>query len=110
MENRRGGEIIGAVVVFFILLFVYTKIAGPVPFYINSVTSTKTDSFQVQGTGKTAGAPDKSLINIGVTQESADVLDAQKKTNEASNRIISALKAMGVEEKNIKTVGYSISP
>ncbi len=110
IENKRGVDLIGAIVVFFILLFVYTKFAGPIPFAVNNVNTNKADLFQTQGTGKAAAAPDQAIINLGITQTSSSVSDAQSKTNSTAEKIINGLKDLDIPEKNIKTTNYSINP
>jgi len=59
----------GVIIVFFIVLFVYTKLAGPIPFFINSVNTTKTDLFSASGEGKVTAVPDQATIDVGVTQQ-----------------------------------------
>ncbi len=110
MEKEKTINIVGAVVIFFIFLFAYTKLAGPIPFTINNINTNKTSPFEVSGTGKTAAPADIALINLGVTRISSNVLDAQNKTNQASEKIIKALKKLDIPEKNIKTTNYSINP
>jgi uncharacterized protein YggE len=110
MENRRGGELIGAVIIFFVALFVYTKFVGPVPFTVNNVNTLNSTPFQAQGAGKAAAAPDTAVINLGITQSGQTVEEAQGKTNDAANKIIAGLKAAGVDEKDIKTTNYSVQP
>ena len=100
----------GAVVVFFILLFVYTRFAGPIQFSVNNTNTLNQTPFETQGTGKVAAAPDKAVINLGITQNSSTVLDAQNKTNQISKKITDALKQAGIDDKDIKTTGYSIYP
>lgn len=110
MDLKRSSNIFGSIFFFFLILFVYTKIAGPIQFSVNNINSTKTDSFQVQGTGKAAAAPDKALIDIGITNDGPTVAVAQDKTNQTANKITLALKSIGVSEKDIKTINYSITP
>lgn len=110
MENRKVSDIVGGVVVFFILLFVYTKFIGPIPFSVNNINTNKTDLFQVTGNGEAAAAPDMARVLIGVTESSKSVVDAQTKVNSKVKNITDALIALGVEEKNIKTTNYSVSP
>lgn len=110
MENRRTGELIGAIVVFFVALFVYTKLVGPIPFTVNNINTLNSTPFEVEGTGKASAAPDKAVINMGVTASGATVSEAQAKANESANAIISSLKTLGVEEKDIKTTNYSVNP
>lgn len=106
----RGGELVLAVVVFFALLFVYTKLAGPIPFTVNNINTLNSTPFEVSGTGKASAAPDKAVISIGVTETGTTVAEAQSKTNQVATQITNSLKGLGVEEKDIKTTNYSVSP
>ena len=110
MEKIKGSELVLAVITFFLLLFVYTKLIGPIPFTVNNINTLNSTPFQVSGTGKAARAPDTSIINLGVTQTGTTVELAQQKTNEASNNITKSLKELGIPEKDIKTINYTISP
>ncbi|MCL4386973.1 SIMPL domain-containing protein [Patescibacteria group bacterium] len=112
MENasHKFDKIIFALVFFFLGLFIYTKLAGPIPFYINSVNTTKTDLFNVEGTGTATAVPDTGVVNLGITQTSTTVADAQSKTNTIANKIIEDIKKLGIAEKDIKTTNYSVTP
>ncbi|MBI4097615.1 MAG: SIMPL domain-containing protein [Candidatus Levybacteria bacterium] len=110
MEKGRTIDALGVLVVFFILLFVYTRLAGPIPFSINSINTNKTDLFEASGTGKSAAAPDRARVSVGVTESSSNVVDAQGKVNTKANSIINAIKGLGVDEKDIKTTNYSVNP
>ena len=101
---------IGSIIVFFIVLFVYTKLAGPIPFFINSVNTTKTDLFSSSGEGKVTAVPDQATINAGVTQTSTTVADAQDKVNKTTAKIIQDIKKLGFSDKDIKTNNYSVNP
>lgn len=67
-------------------------------------------AISVSGEGKVFVKPDLGKISVGVTSEQATVIAAQKQATESANKIFEALKASGVEEKDIKTTNYSISP
>lgn len=54
-------------ILFFVVLFIYTKLAGPIPFYINNVTTNKTDFFTSSGEGKVVVKPDVALASVGVS-------------------------------------------
>lgn len=99
-------------IIFFIFLglFLYTKFAGPIPFSINSIQTTKANLFSVSGTGKATGIPDTAQISIGVTKTASTVSSAQDQTNSAANKIIEDLKKLGVSDKDIKTTNYSVNP
>lgn len=98
--------------IFFIFLsiFIFSKIFGPLPFSVNSITTTKTNLFTVQGTGEATAVPDTAMVSLGVNKESSTVETAQKQVNEVINKITNDLKKLGVEEKNIKTTNYSVNP
>ena len=94
----------------FISLFAYVKLAGPIPFFINSVQTTKTDLFSTTGEGKVSAVPDMAEISFAVSKTASSVPDAQNQTNTTMKRIIDGLKALGIQEKYIKTTNYSVSP
>lgn len=94
----------------FLGLFIYTKFAGPIPFSVNSITTTKTNLFSVSGVGKSTGIPDTAQISVGVTKAASTVASAQEQTNTTTNKIIEDLRKLGIEEKNIKTTNYSVNP
>lgn len=96
--------------VFFILLFVYTKIAGPIPFSVSSVTTAKSDTFNVTGEGKTTIRPDFASFTAGITVQADSVKAAQDQINSVINKVSDAIKKTGVEAKDIQTANYNINP
>lgn len=103
-------SLVGAIIVFFVALFVYTKLAGPIPFFINSVNTTKTDLFSASGEGKVTAVPDQATVAVGITQQSQTVSEAKNKVNQSNDNIIKDLKKLGLSDKDIKTTDYSVSP
>lgn len=101
--------IIGASI-FFFMLFVYTKLAGPIPFYITSVTTTKSTTFDVTGEGKVNVSPDIAIINVGVVAKGDSAKLAQEELNKNINKVSDAVKKLGVESKDIQTANYNINP
>lgn len=97
-------------VLFFLLLFAYTKIAGPIPFSLNSVVTSKTDTFSVSGEGKVTMVPDIAVVDVGVSSTNSTVVRAQQELNTKINAVSSAIKKLGIDEKDIKTSYYSIQP
>ncbi len=95
---------------FFVLLFVYIKIAGPIPFSVNSVSTTKTDTFNVTGEGTVAIKPDIALLNVGISAQGATVKAAQDQINTVSSKVAEAIKKLGVDQKDIQTSNYNINP
>lgn len=103
-------DISGAVVLFFLLLFAYTKFVGPIPFSINSVTTAKTDTFSVSGEGKVTIVPDIAVVSVGVTAQGATVTRVQQELNTKINAMSDAIKKLGVDSNDIKTSYYNVSP
>ncbi len=100
-----------AIILFaFLCLLAYTKLFGPIPFSVNSVTTEKTNLFTVEGTGEATAIPDTAMVNVGVSKNSATVTQAQEQVNTIINQITSDIKKLGIEEKDIKTVNYSVNP
>lgn len=96
--------------IFFALLFLYTKLAGPIPFYINSVTTQKNEAFTVTGEGEVFVAPDLAVLSAGITAEGPTVKAAREQINTAINKVSEAVKEVGVDAKDIQTRNYNINP
>lgn len=114
MEEKRLFQEIKApifiILSFFILLFLYTKLSGPIPFSVTSVQTTKQDLFRVQGSGEATEVPNTATVSFGITEQAQSVTSAQEKVNQTAKKLVDALKEIGVEEKNIKTTNYSAYP
>lgn len=74
--------------------------AGVMPANVISVT----------GEGDVVSVPDIAEFTFSIVERSASVPDAQAEASTKSNEVIAYLKGAGVEEKNIKTIGYSVYP
>ena len=64
----------------------------------------------VTGEGEVAARPDVAIFTASVLTQAKKVKDAQNENSRKSNAVIEFLKKNGVGEKDIKTVGYNISP
>jgi uncharacterized protein YggE len=110
MERSRFGKV---VTVLLLLLAAYLAIqfvnsAKAYQFIGTGVAATNTIS--VDGTGKIFAVPDIATFSVTVTQEKANAADAQKATTDLINPIIDYLKSSGIDEKDIQTTDYNISP
>ena len=65
-------------------------------------------SLSVTGTGKIMLVPDLAYINIGVRSEAQDVSSALAANNAQATAITDALKAMGVDEKDLQTANFNV--
>ncbi|MBI2003716.1 MAG: SIMPL domain-containing protein [Parcubacteria group bacterium] len=92
-----------------LLFFFVAAVFWYVSVYSRSVVPQR--SFVVSGEGKIVAVPDIARISIGVlTEGGKNLADLQKQNTEKTNRIISYLKGQGIDQKDIKTEYYNISP
>jgi len=97
-------------VLFFVLLFTYVKLAGPIPFSVNSITTTKSTTFDVAGQGKASVKPDSAKVSAGISATGSASLDVKNQINATINKVSAAIKAVGVSPADIQTSNYSINP
>ncbi len=64
----------------------------------------------VTGTGKVYAKPDIAQVTLGATTESLKSQDAVTENNKVMNAVIADIKALGIEDKDIKTTYYNLSP
>lgn len=113
MENK-GSQIItqsgasGAVVIFFILLFVFAKWGPALPFSV--LSQNKGEPMIVSAEGKSVAIPDIAKINVGITETAATLPQVQSSVNKKSQALTNSLKSAGISEEDIKTTNYYISP
>lgn len=69
-----------------------------------------TSEIVVSGEGKVAAKPDIAILNATVVTERPTVSTAQAENARSYNAVVQFLKESGVEERDIKTTGYSIYP
>lgn len=98
------------ILVFCVGAFVTLKLIGPLPLAVNSVSTTKTDTFTVNGTGKVSVDPDIVRVTIGHTVQGSTVKQTREALNKTINAVKDALVTMQVAKQDIKTSGFSINP
>lgn len=64
----------------------------------------------VTGEGKAAATPDVVLLSLGIESEAKTVAEAQRNAADAMNKVMKALRANGVAEKDVQTQRFSIYP
>ncbi len=64
----------------------------------------------VSGEGTITVKPDLAHVVFGVVTTDADLSRAQSENATRMGAILDRLKALGIEEKDLQTVGYNISP
>ena len=97
-------------ILFFAILFIFTKIIGPIPFSIDSITTTKSTTFDVTAEGKTQVKPDVSKVSAGVSATGSTTGEVQNKIDSIISKVSAEVKKLGIDEKDIKTANYNINP
>ena len=64
----------------------------------------------VSGEGEVVAVPDVATFTFSVNEEGSSVDVAQKSVTSQMNKIFASLEDAGVDEKDIKTVNYSVYP
>lgn len=109
MKNRawKVGIVAGSLLALFLLVISIKEIKSigyigkDVPAY-NSIT--------VTGKGESVAIPDIATVSWGVTESGKTVEEAQTKATEKSNKALEVVRMNGIEDKDIKTLSYSINP
>ncbi len=104
------GKIIGFTLIILTILSFYFRFIGSIPFSVNQTTTEKKSTFDVSGEGKVSAIPDTAEINVGIQVNKTTVEAVQKEANGKINEVTNELKKLGIEEKYIETVNYSLYP
>lgn len=67
-------------------------------------------TISVSGKGEVMAKPDLATFSFSVIAEDKDATKAQSMSAESMNKILAFIKEKGVEEKDIKTSDYSLTP
>ncbi|MFZ3054718.1 MAG: SIMPL domain-containing protein [Minisyncoccales bacterium] len=98
----------------FFQILVYVLMIVVIFFFLASINekagSNDNDVISVTGTGEVYVTPDIGLVDMSVVSKSIEVSTATTESSEKMNKIIEYLKGNNVEEKDIKTTSFNISP
>lgn len=73
-------------------------------------SSISRDTVTVSASATVTLVPDRAQFSVGVTTEGSTAEEAQQNNTTSVNSVIDVLKNAGVEERNIRTSSYSLSP
>lgn len=89
-----------------VVLFLFSTMG-----YLSKTASQQSQyQFTVSGQGKAVAKPDIALVSFGVKTEAQKSVDAVNQNNQRMNEVIKAVKAEGVDEKDIQTTNYNLYP
>ena len=67
-------------------------------------------TLNVSGSARVTAVPDIAYVSVGVHSENEQAAQAVADNNVQAQAIVDALKGMGVDEKDIQTLGFNIYP
>lgn len=103
--------LLGAVLVSgFLSVFLITKIVSEVRIWSENGQEYATNTISVQAEGEVIAVPDIATFSFGVNITSESVESAQEESAKVMNLAIAYLTDNGIEEKDIKTTNYYVSP
>ena len=75
-----------------------------------ATTPESVNTIQATGEATKTVTPDQATISIGFVNYADELEDAQSTNTETMNKVLDAIKALGVPEEKIKTTYYDVSP
>jgi uncharacterized protein YggE len=82
--------------------FKLAKYAGQAPLDVKTIT--------IDGIGKITAVPDIAEVNVGFITEGKNVQVIQKENVTKMNKLVDAIKKLGIADKDIQTSQYSVYP
>ncbi len=67
-------------------------------------------SITVVGSGQAAAKPDLAQIQVGVVTQAATASAALRDNSELMDKLLTTLKARGIEERDVQTSNFSVAP
>lgn len=112
--SKRFIQAAGAVALSFAVLFVVLGLASRSNIADASAPAQTEQpvkrTITVSGTGKVTAEPDEASISIGAQITAPTLADATKQASDIMTKVLAALKAQGVDAKDIQTSSYSVNP
>jgi len=97
---------LAAILVFGILVFFLAQTM----YQAKLIDQQNANQITVSGEGKVYAKPDVALVSLGVTSQRTTVTDVTKTNTDKMNAIIDAVKKLGIDEKDIQTTNYNLTP
>lgn len=77
---------------------------------IGKSTNPYQTTIMVEGTGEATAIPDVARISFSVTESATAVSAAQEAATEKTDAALAALKELGIEDEDVKTLAYNVYP
>jgi len=93
-----------------IIVLVAVFYAGNLIYNFQTLPQNYPQEISVSGQGKVYAKPDVAVLVLGVENRGAKISDIVKDNTDKMNKIIKDIKDSGVDEKDIQTTQYTITP
>lgn len=95
----------------FVFLFLIKAFNVSYPLTLTITNTTRTSELAVTGDGKVDAVPDTAYVDLGISVANVDTAqNAQTALDGVNNKIIEALKTLGIAQTDIKTSNYNVVP
>ena len=95
----------------FVFILVLATVGLGLGYYFQQLgLQTDPRTFTIEGTAEREVQPDNVLISVGAIEEGNNALTVQNNVNKKINQATEEIKALGIEEGDIKTTRYDVSP
>jgi len=91
-----------------LFLAVFTSVAAIAQ--TSDFAGVRPPSITVAGTGESHAKPDFALVQVGVVTEALTAAEALKKNNEAMSHLIVMIRKRGIEDRDLQTTQFNVSP
>jgi len=107
-SKNQKNQAIAAFLGFLTLVIIYSFFWGPIKKYNNSLMPIRT--INVSAEGKVTVSPDIAKFSFSVVSEGANPKTLADNNIKKMNAAIDFIKSKGIDEKDIKTTEYNLSP
>ncbi len=113
--NRKTALLALSISIIIVLVVTQTHTTGIGPARGNTTTTTTSTTnapgtITVQGTGQVDVQPDRGIVTIGVSTTATTAGTAAQNNAKTSSAVITALNGIGIDNSNIQTSYYYLSP
>lgn len=103
------GKLVAALLAVFLLVGSVTALVDSITTY-NTYKEGYRNTFTVSADDKVVAKPDIATVSLSVVSKGKTVMEVTKDGNKKMADIVAALKAMQIDEKDIKTSAYYLNP
>ena len=102
---KRGQLMVGVLIAALVIFLL-----GQLVFQSQQLDQQNQNQITVSGEGKVYAKPDVAIVSLGVTTTGATVSDVTTSNTDKMNSVIASVKNLKIDEKDIQTTNYNLTP